>query len=101
MGASSSDVQQLWDLTSSHLAPSAYDVYAEVNRYTREVSMRTNIVIDDRLLADAQRATGIKTKKQVVEEALRTLVRLHRQARVKAWRGKLRWVGDLDVMRTD
>lgn len=63
--------------------------------------MRTNIVIDDRLLADAQRATGIKTKKQVVEQALRTLVRLHRQTRVKAWRGKLRWVGDLDVMRTD
>jgi len=63
--------------------------------------MRTNIVIDDRLLADAQRATGIKTKKQVVEQALRTLVRLHRQARVKSWRGKLRWVGDLDVMRTD
>jgi Arc/MetJ family transcription regulator len=63
--------------------------------------MRTNIVIDDRLLADAQRATGIKTKKQLVEQALRTLVRLHRQARVKPWRGKLRWVGDLDVMRTD
>jgi Arc/MetJ family transcription regulator len=63
--------------------------------------MRTNIVIDDRLLADAQRVTGIKTKKQVVEQALRTLVRLHRQAGVKSWRGKLRWVGDLDVMRTD
>jgi Arc/MetJ family transcription regulator len=63
--------------------------------------MRTNIVIDDRLLADAQRVTGIKTKKQLVEEALRTLVRLRRQAGVKAWRGKLRWVGDLDVMRID
>jgi Arc/MetJ family transcription regulator len=63
--------------------------------------MRTNIVIDDRLLADAQRVTGIKTKKQVVEQALRTLVRLHRQSRVKQWRGKLRWVGDLDVMRVD
>lgn len=63
--------------------------------------MRTNIVIDDRLLADAQRVTGIKTKKRVVEQALRTLVRLHRQAGVKSWRGKLRWVGDLDVMRTD
>jgi Arc/MetJ family transcription regulator len=76
-------------------------VHEKINRYKREDFMRTNIVIDDRLLADAQRVTGIKTKKQVVEQALRTLVRLHRQARVKTWRGKLRWVGDLDVMRTD
>jgi len=63
--------------------------------------MRTNIVIDDRLLAHAQRATGIKTKKGVVEEGLRVLVRLHRQSRVKEWRGRLRWEGDLEAMRTD
>ena len=63
--------------------------------------MRTNIVIDDRLLSDAQRATGIKTKKGVVEEGLRLLVRLHRQARAKAWRGRLPWEGDLRAMRTD
>jgi len=63
--------------------------------------MRTNIVIDDRLLTEAQRVTGIETKKGVVEEGLRMLVRLHRQARVKAWRGRLRWDGDLEAMRTD
>jgi len=63
--------------------------------------MRTNIVIDDRLLSNAQRATGIKTKRAVVEEGLRMLVRLHRQTRVRAWRGKLRWDGDLREMRTD
>jgi len=63
--------------------------------------MRTNIVIDDRLIADAQRATGIKTKKGVVEEGLRTLVRLKRQAGVRGWRGKLKWEGDLEAMRTD
>ena len=63
--------------------------------------MRTNIVIDDRLMADAQRATGIKTKKGVVEEGLRLLVRLERQARVRGWRGKLEWDGDLEAMRTD
>lgn len=63
--------------------------------------MRTNIVIDDRLIADAQRATGIKTKKGVVEEGLRLLVRLKRQGRVRGWRGKLRWDGDLAAMRTD
>jgi Arc/MetJ family transcription regulator len=63
--------------------------------------MRTNIVIDDQLLAAAQRATGIKTKKGVVEEGLRALVRLRRQARIKRWRGRLRWEGDLDRMRRD
>ncbi|TMA30418.1 MAG: type II toxin-antitoxin system VapB family antitoxin [Deltaproteobacteria bacterium] len=63
--------------------------------------MRTNIVIDDRLIADAQRATGIKTKKGVVEEGLRVLVRLKRQAGVRSWRGKLKWEGDLEAMRTD
>ena len=63
--------------------------------------MRTNIVIDDRLIADAQRATGIKTKKGVVEEGLRLLVRLKRQGDVRGWRGKLRWDSDLEAMRTD
>ena len=63
--------------------------------------MRTNIVIDDRLLMQAQRATGISTKKGVVEEGLKTLVRLKQQAKVRTWRGKLRWSGDLDALRTD
>jgi Arc/MetJ family transcription regulator len=63
--------------------------------------MRTNIVIDDQLLAEAQRVTGIPTKKGVVEAALKLLVRLKRQEGVKAWRGKLAWEGDLDAMRQD
>ncbi len=63
--------------------------------------MRTNIVIDDQLIADAQHITGIKTKRAVVEEALRLLVRLKRQEEIKAWRGKLPWTGDLDAMRMD
>ena len=63
--------------------------------------MRTNIVIDDQLLTNAQQVSGIKTKKGVVEEALKLLVRIKRQEEVKAWRGKLSWTGDLDTMRTD
>ena len=63
--------------------------------------MRTNIVIDEKLIAAAQRATGIRTKRAVVEAGLRVLVRLHRQRALKAWRGKLRWEGDLDAMRVD
>jgi len=63
--------------------------------------MRTNIIIDEALIKDAMRATGFKTKKSVVEEGLKVLLRLKRQEKVRAWRGKLRWEGDLDRMRTD
>ncbi len=63
--------------------------------------MRTNIVINDQLLAEAQRMTGIKTKKGVVEEGLKLLLRLKRQERVKTRRGKLRWTENLEAMRMD
>ena len=63
--------------------------------------MRTNIVIDDKLIADAQKLTGIKTKKGVVEEGLRLLLRINRQESVRKWRGKLPWEEDLDSMRKD
>ncbi len=63
--------------------------------------MRTNIVIDDKLMQDALRATGLKTKKEAVELALRTLLRLQRQQQIRSLRGKLDWRGDLDAMRTD
>jgi Arc/MetJ family transcription regulator len=63
--------------------------------------MRTNIVIDDELMAEALEASGLKTKKAVVEEALRTLVRLKRQERVRYLRGKLAWEGDLSALRED
>jgi Arc/MetJ family transcription regulator len=56
--------------------------------------MRTNIDIDDRLMAEAQRASGT-TKKQTVEQALRLMVKLRRQQEVGAAFGKYRWHGDL------
>lgn len=61
--------------------------------------MRTNVVIDDQLMADAMESTGLKTKRAVVEEALRTLVQLKAQERVRSLRGKLQWEGDLNAMR--
>jgi Arc/MetJ family transcription regulator len=61
--------------------------------------MRTNVVIDDELMAQAMEQTGLKTKKAVIEEALRTLVRLKSQEQVRSLRGKLHWEGDLDAMR--
>jgi Arc/MetJ family transcription regulator len=63
--------------------------------------VRTNIVLDDELVAEAMRRTGIKTKRRVVEEALRTLIQLKRQEEILALRGKLHWEGDLDQMRRD
>lgn len=63
--------------------------------------MRTNIVIDDRLMADAMRASGAKTKKEAVEEGLRTLVQLEQQRGILKLRGKINWIGDLDEMRRD
>jgi Arc/MetJ family transcription regulator len=63
--------------------------------------MRMNIVIDDKLMRDALRATGLKTKREVVELGLRTLVRLKRQSEIRRLRGKLEWHGDLYAMRRD
>jgi len=63
--------------------------------------MRTNIVIDDRLMRDTLRATGLKTKREAVELGLRTLLRLRRQAEIRRLRGQLDWKGDLNAMRSD
>lgn len=63
--------------------------------------MRTNIVIDDSLMADVLKLTGLKTKREAVELGLKTLIRLKKQEKIKRFRGKLRWEGDLDDMRTD
>ena len=63
--------------------------------------MRTNIEIDDKLMKDALRLTGVKTKREAVELGLRTLLRLHHQEEIRRFKGKLHWEGDLDAMRTD
>jgi Arc/MetJ family transcription regulator len=61
--------------------------------------MRTNIVIDDKLMSDALKATGLDTKKEAVEEGLKLLVRQNKQQAIRKLRGKLKWDGDLDEMR--
>jgi Arc/MetJ family transcription regulator len=57
--------------------------------------MRTNIEIDDKLMAEAQEASGLPTKKQTVEQALRLMVRLRQQQEAVAAFGKYRWRGNL------
>ena len=63
--------------------------------------MRTNIVIDDKLMKETLKATGIRTKREAVELGLRTLLRLRKQEEIRRVRGRLEWTGDLDSMRRD
>jgi Arc/MetJ family transcription regulator len=63
--------------------------------------MRTSIVIDDKLMRDTLRTTGLKTKREVVELGLRTLLRLRKQAAIRRLRGRLVWQGDLWALRSD
>jgi Arc/MetJ family transcription regulator len=58
--------------------------------------MRTNVVIDDKLMESALKASGIKTKKDVIEEGLKLLLQMKNQERIKRLRGKLKWSGDLN-----
>jgi Arc/MetJ family transcription regulator len=63
--------------------------------------MRTNIVIDDSLMNEAIAVSGNKTKKETVEEALRVLIQFKQQSSIRSFRGKLKWEGNLESMRTD
>jgi len=63
--------------------------------------MRTNIVIDDELMAEAMELTGLKTKRAVVEKALQTLIQLNRQGEIEDLFGRLHWEGDLNQIRED
>ena len=61
--------------------------------------MRTNIVIDENLVQRAKKVTGLMTKRAIVEEALKTLIRTREQESLLKLRGKVRWEGDLSEMR--
>jgi Arc/MetJ family transcription regulator len=63
--------------------------------------MRTNIVLDDELIETAMKVSGHKTKKATVEEGLRLLILVKRQAEIKKWRGKIPWKGDLKELRSN
>lgn len=63
--------------------------------------MRTNIDIDDRLMRQAMRSTGARTKRAVVEEGLRLLIQTKGQASIRRLRGKVAWQGDLNASRLE
>jgi Arc/MetJ family transcription regulator len=61
--------------------------------------MRTNIEIDDRLMRQAMRCSGARTKKAAVEAGLRLLAETYAQGSIRKLRGKVNWEGDLDQSR--
>jgi Arc/MetJ family transcription regulator len=61
--------------------------------------MRTNIEIDDDLMRKAMRLSAKRTKRAVVEEGLRLLVKTRAQTRLRRLRGKAHWEGDLEASR--
>lgn len=61
--------------------------------------MRTNIVIDDRLMREALKASGLDTKRAVVEAGLRLLIQLKAQTGIRRLRGRVVWEGSLAAMR--
>lgn len=63
--------------------------------------MRTNVVLDDELMASALKVSGLKTKKDAIEEGLRLLIQVKSQKEIKCYRGKLKWSGNLDETRLD
>ena len=77
------------------------NVYDRSDKYTLEVDMRTNVVIDDDLMASALRVSGLRTKKDAIEEGLKLLVQVKSQKEIRGFRGKIKWTGSLDEMRLD
>jgi Arc/MetJ family transcription regulator len=63
--------------------------------------MRTNIDIDDRLMRQAMRSSGARTKRAAVEEGLRLLIQTRRQGGIRRLQGKVAWEGDLNLSRRE
>lgn len=63
--------------------------------------IRTTVVLDDDLVESALKASGLKTRREAIEEGLRLLINVHHQKRIGAARGALKWSGNLGRMRRD
>jgi Arc/MetJ family transcription regulator len=88
-------------LLKKYLSNKHINVYNIANYTHRRQEMRTNVVVDDHLMASALKASGLKTKKGAIEEGLKLLVQVQSQKAIKNFRGKLKWSGNLDEMRID
>lgn len=66
---------------------------------TNQYSVRTHIVLDTHLISTGLELTGMKTRRELVDHALRELVRHERQKKLLRLKGKVQWQGDLDELR--
>lgn len=67
--------------------------------HRKNAFVRTNIVVDETLIAAGLKATGLKTRRDLVDFALRDLLRRRSQRALMELKGSVRWDGDLDAMR--
>jgi len=72
-----------------------------IKKHTQGIIVRTNIMIDDELMTDVLKVTGIKSKREAVEQGLRILLALKQQEKIKQFKGALKWEGDLEQMRSE
>ncbi len=63
--------------------------------------MRTNVVIDDRLMTRALRSSGYRTKRATIESGLKLLVQMNSQNKLRSLKGQIAWDGNLEEMRRD
>ena len=63
--------------------------------------MRTNVVIEDHLIEEGLELNGLKTKRELVNHALRELLARKKRKSILALEGKLHWKGNLAEMRED
>ena len=65
------------------------------------MNMRTNVVIDDKLMRQAMESGNYRTKRKTIEEGLRLLLQVNSQKKIRELKGRIRWEGDLEEMRGD
>jgi Arc/MetJ family transcription regulator len=63
--------------------------------------MRTNIVLDDKLVEEGMAITGIKTKKELVNYALKSLIDRKKMYEILSLKGKVNWEGSIEEMRSN
>ena len=76
-------------------------VRSRKNPYASKLKKTVTVAVDDQLMRETLRATGLETKREAVELALRTLLRIKQQEEIRRFRGKLKWEGDIEETRTD
>jgi Arc/MetJ family transcription regulator len=80
--------------------PASFDEYTNLDDpYTSRAAVRTNIDIDDKLMRQAMRSSGARTKRAAVEEGLRLLIQTRAQKSIRRLRGNVAWEGDLETSR--